>query len=258
MVVTLELNDYVQKARGAGLSDDAIRAELLKIGWGVADVNAVVPPPTPMPPAPVLQNPFQPAVVTEAKPPVSQMPQTQTLSPIRHSRMPFIVTVVALLVVGGAVYYFLPQIVTYADKLLGNSESDISLQNEQDNTMPPVPVNNFATSTTNWQAYRDDIYGFEVKYPELWRLSDRGKESASIETSDLGSLSIQVVPGKILPASGLTNTVAFYTQKGDTILLSDEFYTVSSSTTSQPIDSGIFNAIISTFRFLPQATSTAL
>ncbi len=44
MSLSPQLLEYVLKARASGLSDEAIREELIKIGWGPDDVKAAVPP----------------------------------------------------------------------------------------------------------------------------------------------------------------------------------------------------------------------
>ncbi|OHA25975.1 MAG: hypothetical protein A3C06_01995 [Candidatus Taylorbacteria bacterium RIFCSPHIGHO2_02_FULL_46_13] len=156
MPVTAELTQYVIQARASGLSDDAIRAELLKAGWNPTDVDAVVPPSTPLPPLPVLQPAFTKEI--QGAGPVEARP--------RRSHLPFVITVILLLLVGGAVYYFLPDIVGVVMKLTNNAAPVVPVENLPANNTPapaqPITTN---TDTTGWQTYHDDKYGFEFMYP---------------------------------------------------------------------------------------------
>ena len=42
MAITPELSAYITQAREAGVTDEAIRVELLRIGWGIEEVNAAL------------------------------------------------------------------------------------------------------------------------------------------------------------------------------------------------------------------------
>lgn len=117
MPITPELTQYVAESRKSGASDDAIRQELLKAGWNPVDVSAVLAPPAPVMPIPILQPAFK------QEQPVMQTVQVRP----RKSRLLLFVLIFALLLsIAGAVYYFLPQITDMVMKLTGNEAADTS------------------------------------------------------------------------------------------------------------------------------------
>lgn len=191
MPVTPELVQYVTSARASGLSDDAIRAELLKAGWNVEDVNATVPPRTPNFPPP-------------AALPTASAPSLQAALPVqskrRRSHLGFIVTVVVLLAVGGATYYFLPQIVGFYERVAeavrpgtaSPPEAGVALAYAQLQDalkgLPPVelqsvqskPINLVLTATDTSAYATTSISGFEFKTP--W---GKGTESGQTKNATL-------------------------------------------------------------------------
>lgn len=123
MEIHPELIDYISKARAAGMSNEEMRSELLKIGWMAEEVDsAVVPPPTPRPermpmPEPVtVPEKVVPAVVREPSQITAQEPQKP-----RKSHVFFYIVCILLIATGGAVYYFLPQILIFIDKFVNPS-----------------------------------------------------------------------------------------------------------------------------------------
>lgn len=146
MPVTPELSQYITQARATGMSDDVIRTELLKAGWQVADVNEAIPARIPS---------FAPVVAPTE--PVPAKP--------KRSHLGFIVTVALLLVIGGATYFFLPNIVGVYMKF---TERPIVVD---DVVIPTAPLSNIASttisSTDGWFLYRNEALGFEIKYPSL-------------------------------------------------------------------------------------------
>jgi len=200
MPLSPELAQYLNQARASGMTDEAIRTELLKAGWQVSDVNEAIPARTPSF-APVVA-PGQVSVPLQIKP--------------KRGHTGFYIIVVFLLLVGGATYFFLPQIVTYVGKLMGKTEEVTPLITDDD-VRPIVPVDEAASS----QTYRNEKYGFEFKYPVGWGetdvfqglkrdsvaiidLSQEGKyKSSLIPDTDVGALVMQDAAIFILPPTGI-------------------------------------------------------
>lgn len=167
MAVTPELNDYIQKARVAGMSDDAIRTELLKSGWNVADVNVAIPP-------------RMPNINSQQPPPVSV---SQPVVVSKHSsHLSLIITIGLLICLGTAAYVFYPQITGFVLGLTGTQTPIAPVQTEPAATIPQNQINvsstePIATSTEGWQTYRNDKYGFEFQYPKGF-ITGEGKISS--------------------------------------------------------------------------------
>lgn len=155
MPITPELMQYIAQARASGMSDDAIRTELLKVGWNITDVNSAIPPKVPSFTPPKAAEPsqawqagpqvtlgqfqggpvsearyqIQPRIQSQPQPQLQQQPQMATsVPPKRHGHAGFVVTVILLLLIGGAVYYFLPQIITLYDQLMNKSSLPVTEQ----------------------------------------------------------------------------------------------------------------------------------
>lgn len=113
MAVTPELSEYVNNSRQKGVSDDAIREELLKAGWNVEDINILMPQAVPN------------IVGTKLRPAEAVSPQQTVIIPkSRNFLLP--VVIVLVIAVAGAAYYFLPQI---SGLLIPNSANRINNAN---------------------------------------------------------------------------------------------------------------------------------
>ncbi len=201
MPVTPELIQYITQARQAGLSDDQIRSELLRVGWGVSDVDVAVPPKRQeLPPQPILQNPFQStqtrAPAGSVVSPSTQMPTQQVQK--KHSRKGFYVTVLIVLLFGAGVYFFLPQIILQWEKFFGPVEEevlppeffDIPMVGEEIPNDPMMMEGSSMTGTTSlevmdtedWEFYQNTRFGFKFKYPPSARVSsnDYGVTNSSV------------------------------------------------------------------------------
>ena len=113
MSLTPELTQYVTRARASGMSDDAIRMQLLEIGWNIREVNEAM-----LPGIPTFTSPQTPPGVRQT--PSAQ--QTKPVQPIqiqaRRNRAPYVIGA-TLLVIGAVAYYFSPDIVAVVAKLTG-------------------------------------------------------------------------------------------------------------------------------------------
>src|SRR3989344_8587892 len=158
MPITPELTQYISQARASGMSDDAIRTELLKTGWNINDVNEAIPPKIPS---------FAPVVALEQ--PTTQPVQAKP----RRSHLGFIITVVLLLLIGGAVYYFLPQILLQIDKLMAKN-TPVAID---DIVQPVAPIP--ADETAGWQTYTNNTWGYTLDYPPEYELTESNLSRAA-------------------------------------------------------------------------------
>lgn len=162
MAVTPELVQYVARSRRMGMSDEAIRSSLLKTGWNIDDVNAVIP-----------------VIMPSQFPPQSPEAKELVIQP-KKRKTGLILFIIFLLSLGGAVYYFFPQIkelsLKYIDKDIFSRQPSA-----EDNEAVTGSVPFVVTSTEGWQVYASEKYAFEVKYPPEWKYQElvQGPEGVS-------------------------------------------------------------------------------
>jgi len=136
-----ELQDYIKKSKEAGMSDEQIKQELLKVGWKEEDISqefnnlnnpTLVPTPTPIPT-------FAPKAEIFSEP----------IKQRSKSKLPIIALIVAVVVllagVGVLGYNYLIK--------------------------PSVPKDNNASKDINtWGEYNDDLCGIQFQYPVTLKL----------------------------------------------------------------------------------------
>ena len=152
MSVDPKLIEYITQARVSGMTVEQIRVELSKAGWDQASVDEATRPLQPTPP---------PAVAA-VSPQINVSSTQPTQFKTRKSYLTFIITVVLLLIVGGAVYFFMPQIVSTITGL----NSNIPVVTNSVQQVYPINSNGTTTNTTNvsgqtfsLQAYVDYMSG---------------------------------------------------------------------------------------------------
>ena len=118
MSLTPELTQYVTRARASGMSDDAIRTQLLEIGWNIREVNEAIPQRTPTFTQPQTTQPKTPPVFWQTSPARQTKPIQPTQIQARRNRAPYVIGA-TLLVIGAVAYYFSPDIVAVVAKLTG-------------------------------------------------------------------------------------------------------------------------------------------
>lgn len=135
----LDLTNYIQQARKSGMEDNKIREGLLQAGWPVSSIEE--------------------ATMSKENP-------KQSLK-IQNSKTSIHNAVVVILVLGIAVtghfagaYYM----ANYKNFPLWPFEVSVPVPTF---TSRPSPVA-IPDSTADWQTYRNDEYGFEVKYSSDW------------------------------------------------------------------------------------------
>lgn len=96
-------------------------------------------------------------------------PQFQTppldsahMLPAPHGHLPKLVSIIIpIILVGGTVW-----------GILWYQQQIQSIQDQEDTVVfTPRPID----ETTNWKTYRNDQYGFELKYPQNWQFRESGK-----------------------------------------------------------------------------------
>ena len=131
-----------------------------------------------------------------------------------------------------------------------------------------------AIDTSNWKTYRNEEYGFEVKYPEDW---DTREVSSKVfptirfsNTNETQNIFVASLKGVIYELSGCEILMGFAAQDGEdppdtcenlsdfvidweTDSARSKHMTVSFTSTSQKSQQSqaLFRAFLSTFRFIP-------
>ncbi len=148
-MITKELIEYIKSERAVGVSDETIKQSLVSGGWNMSDAQEAfislgpVSGPVSAPAAPVTApvNAFSPAAAVA---PVTTMPQT-SVQPAPKSKKGglIIITVLFLLVVGGAVYAYLSDAIPFLSKTTEQKNLQTDLNKET-----PVLNQNQASPTS--------------------------------------------------------------------------------------------------------------
>ncbi|MBI2097688.1 MAG: hypothetical protein HYT46_02025 [Candidatus Vogelbacteria bacterium] len=136
---------------------------------------------------------------------------------------------------------------------------------EATNIEPPasaIPINGSEIDTSNWKTYRNDEYGFEVKYPEEWcvgRINQTPSQNCegyvSVDSIPPGRYSVEsynpvVIGGRAAGETGWTDPGAYMAKL---IIFSDPSISISLSFQIGPNDAqkqATADQILSTFRFI--------
>lgn len=138
-----DLINYINQARAEGTSDQKIKEDLLKAGWAQIDIDEAF------------------AIKPNA---VSSTPNFNTgISQKTSIAKTAIIAVFAVLLISGtagAFYYADKQFnwgILVPKKVTENASSTL--------TTPTSTPKTITDETINWQTYKNDEYGFELKYP---------------------------------------------------------------------------------------------
>src|SRR3989344_509245 len=131
-----DLINYINQARVEGISDPRIKESLLKAGWNQTDIDDAF----------------------VSRPDATMAPITHSSSPEILKKTPIakiaIIAILAILLISGttgAFYYADKQFnwgILVPKKIVENTKSD---------------------EIANWQVYKNDDYGYQIKYPTGWR-----------------------------------------------------------------------------------------
>ncbi|MFH1129159.1 MAG: hypothetical protein V1686_00265 [Patescibacteria group bacterium] len=128
-----ELQDYIKKARVAGMNDGQIKQELLKVGWQEQDINQEFSGVSASLPAPISNSIPQETIEREDF--------SKYVKPEKNNKSKILISIIvlALIAVGVLGYMFLIK--------------------------PAISKN-----AGSWETYEDDLYGIQFKYPEALKL----------------------------------------------------------------------------------------
>ncbi|KKT41258.1 MAG: hypothetical protein UW30_C0010G0014 [Candidatus Giovannonibacteria bacterium GW2011_GWA2_44_13b] len=82
-----------------------------------------------------------------------------------------VIVLAVLAIVGGGYFYYQKNIKLQENAPTGKSQ----VQDFEKNTEKTTPTNS-QIDTSTWKTYRNEKYGFEVKYPSNWQISERNME----------------------------------------------------------------------------------
>jgi len=150
-MANLELDKYVSEARANGLTDDAIRQELLKAGWNPGEVEGVFS----------LNVPISPNTQK-----VGAFPNLSP-TPNQVGRRSLIITIIVVLVVilsaGASVYFFF---------FKNNTHSAPAPDSNKPAAKVATPTQSYKQIPSDWKTYKNPEWGFQISYPPQYRFLD--------------------------------------------------------------------------------------
>lgn len=190
-----------------------------------------------------------------------------------------------VLIIGGGYWFWVDDIKPYLDA--GKGAQIVVSNNEMSTESVPV-------DTTDWKTYRNEKYGFEVKYPENWKFTDLSDKYSKVWSlkGEAGSMIIQIQenpnklsirqwvdtkkwpfedPNAYLEYYGLIGetealisnankkemafTSVFFTKNDKIFIVTDEGVPIELGK-YQEIDKLLFDQILATFKFIESASES--
>ncbi len=181
-----QLLDFIKSQLALGLTKEKISSELLANGWNTQDIEegfkAVVP--VVFNPSGIPIPPIQPNIST----PSSYNNALSTTKLVTHSgrKVFFIVLILFLLAGGASAYYFRNNLMNLSivKSILTKQQVAPIAQNNTE-TLPttvvtPSTVSPLENETASWTPYKNEEYGFEIKYPPQYSASEKNNNKPSL------------------------------------------------------------------------------